>query len=328
MVAKVSTSGGAAAATIAAAKAATNPAPVTAAGSPPPATTTPPAAATNVPDVNPLTGNSSYSDIINNTLAQWGLSSLASLVTQWGTTGASTDEINLQLQQTQQYKSRFSGNDARVASGLPPLSPADYIAMEGSYRSTLQQYGLPAGFYDTQEGMANFIGNDVSAAEFASRVQIAATSYVNADAGTKAAWNQYYGAHGDGGAIAAILDPTVAEPLLQQEATAAGIGGAAINQGLQATSASRALNFAQQGVTIDTAKSAYQDIATRAAGDQAESARYGPMSAVDQATEEDATLGGNADAQNKMRVLGAEESSQFTGHGAATESSNDSGDNY
>lgn len=270
--------------------------------------------------------NDTYSQIIANYLNQWGLSSLTKQVTTWGTTGASSDQINLELQNTDEYKARFSGNAARTAAGLPPLDPATYIALEGQYRQTLQQYGLPAGFHDSQADLATFIGHDVSPAEFASRVQVASDSYINADAGTKAAWNQYGYSSGD--VISHILDPSVSEPLLAQQATAAGIGGAAINQGLQATSASRALGFAQQGVTIDSARQAYQDIATRAAGDAAESNRYGPMSAVNQTTEEDAVLGGNADAQNKMRVLGAEESSQFTGHGAATESSNDSGDNY
>lgn len=277
------------------------------------------------PTYDPSESSGTYSGIISNYLSQWGLSDLTSTVTQWGMTGASADQINLQLQQTPEYKQRFSGNAARIASGLAPLDPASYIALEGQYKATLQQYGIPSGFYDSQQELATFIGGDVSADEFSSRVQTASDVYQNADAGTKAAWEQYYG---PGDAIAQILDPTVAAPLIEQKATAAQIGGAAINQGLNAPTAAKALQYAQQGVTIDSARTAYQQVAAKAQGDQAQSARFGPMSAVNQGTEEDSLLGGDAAATQKVNLLQSEEGSMFSGHGGAAASANDAGNNY
>lgn len=269
--------------------------------------------------------DATYDQIISNYLAQWGLSDLTSTVSQWGKTGAGADQINLQLQNTAEYKARFAGNAQRVANGLPPLDPASYIALEGQYRQTMQQYGLPSGFHDSQSDLATFIGNDVSPAEFASRIQVASSTYLNADPGTKAAWDKYYG---PGEAISMILDPTVAEPLVEQRALSAQIGGAAINQGLTAPTASKALGYAQNGVTLDSARQAYAQAAQLASGDTAASGRFGQMSAVSTDDEADALLGQSAAATQKTGLLHSEEASLFAGHQAATTQSNDTGNNY
>lgn len=62
--------------------------------------------------------------------------------------GMSAPEIELQLQNTPEYKQRFAGNAIRIANGLSALSPADYIQLEDQYAQVLQSYGLPKGFYD------------------------------------------------------------------------------------------------------------------------------------------------------------------------------------
>jgi hypothetical protein len=273
-----------------------------------------------------LDPNASYTDIINSYLAQWGLQDLAPLVTQLGQSGASNDQISLQLQQSPEYQQRFAGNQQRIAKGLAPLSPAAYIALESQYGQILSQ--LPAGFYDSREALANFIGNDVSASELSQRVQDANQAWVNAPQERRDAWNAYYGGAGPGGAVAAILDPKAAEPLLQQQVAAAGIGGAALSQGLQLTSQATATRAAQQGVTIQQAQNAYQQIAQRMNVDQAVSGRFGEQ--FGQAQEEQANLLGDAGAQNQQARLYSEEQAQFGGHGGARANgeSNNPGANY
>lgn len=275
--------------------------------------------------------NQSYTSIIDYYLGQWGLSSLTSLVDNLGRSGASNDQINLQLQQSDAWKQRFAGNAERVKNGLAALSPAEYIAMEGQYKQIMRSAGLPQGFYDDKSSLDSFIGKDVSASEMADRVKMATDLWTTGPQSARDAWNQYYGDHGTGGGIAAFLDPSVAEPLLQQQSTAAGIGGAALQQGLQLTNQSTAMQAAAQGVTIDTARKAYQDIASRMGVDTATSARFASPSnpqGFGQAQEEQATLLGNADAQKQQQTLYAEEGAQFSGHGAATDASGNPGSNY
>src|SRR5690242_14780275 len=92
----------------------------------------------------------SYDAIISKYLTEWGLSSLTSLVNSLGKSGATQDSIALQIQNSDEYKTRFAGNEARVKAGLSVLSPAEYIALEGQYKQVLRSYGMPAGFYDSQ----------------------------------------------------------------------------------------------------------------------------------------------------------------------------------
>lgn len=272
--------------------------------------------------------DNSYTDIIKQTLASWDLSDLYGLVDQLGRTGASSDEISLRIQQSDAYHKRFAGNDARLKNGLGVLSPAEYIAMEGAYRQIVSS--LPPGFYDTRDAWATWIGGDVSATELSQRVQIANQAYVNAAPEARSAWDQYYGTSGTSGAIAAILDTNVAEPLLEERAQAAGIGGAALASGLALTSQATATKAAQQGVTIDSARQAFQGIASRLSTDQSLSGRYANAGTgvFGQSQEENATLLGDAGAQKQQQLLYSQEAAQFAGRGGANDAGGSAGANY
>lgn len=272
-------------------------------------------------DPSTLDPAAGYQAIINFYLAQWGLSSLSSLVSQLGMSGAGNDQISLAIQQSPEYQARFVGNAERVAKGLSVLSPAQYIALEGQYRQILA--ALPDGFYDSKESMDNFIGGDVSPAELSQRVQDANTAYITAPQENRDAWNQYYGASGPGGAIASILDSSVAEPIIQQQVTAAGIGGAALSQGLQLTNKNTASQAAAQGVTIASARQAYAGIASRLNTDQSVASRFGTT--FGQADEESANLLGNAQSANQQASLYSMEAAQFGGKGGADPTNGNAG---
>lgn len=285
---------------------------------------------------NPLIddmGSSSYNDIISQYLTQWGLSDLTNVVQQLGATGAGSDQINLTLQATPEWQARFAGNAGRVAKGLAPLDPASYIALEDQYAQATNN--LPAGFYDNKQATDSWIAGDVSASEVADRVQMANQAYVNAPASAQQAWDQFYGnTAGQAGAIASILDPTTAESVIQQQVNTAAIGGAAIQQGLYANQ-SIAGQAAKQGVSLASAQKAYSDIATRLATDTSLSGRFagstgstGTAPSFGQTQEEQATLLGQAPQLRQQNTLYAEESSQFSGHGAASDASGNPGSNY
>jgi hypothetical protein len=287
---------------------------------PPPKPPAPPVAG------GPTTGTDvGYADLIKQTLASWGLSSLAGLVDQLGRTGASQDQITLQIQQSPEYKVRFAGNDARIANGLAALDPATYIALEGQYRQILS--GLPSGFYDSKSAFDGFIGNDISPSELSDRVAVANQAYITAPSSVRQAWDTYYGnSSGVGGAIAAILDTKTAAPLIEQRALAAEIGGAALQQGLALTGSGTATAAAQNGVTIDQARQAYQGIAARLNTDTSIAGRFGTT--FGQTQEEQAQLLGSGEAQTEQSNLYAEESAQFTGRGGADTTSGNVGGNF
>lgn len=276
--------------------------------------------------------DSGYTAIIQSTLALYGLQGLVPQVVAWGKAGASADQINLELQQTPEWKARFAGNTERVANGLAPLDPTTYIGLEDQYRQILND--LPAGFYDSKADIDHFIGANQSPAELSNKVQMADQIMMSgATSGSpelQQAYQQYYGVVGTGGIIASILDPTKAEPLIEQQFTAAQIGGTALQQGLGLTKQSTAMKAAQQGVTLQQAQQAYTAIKGRLATDTAASARFANAGTtpITQDVEEQAGLLGNAQAQRTQRLVGSEEASLFGGHGGASAASNSPGSNF
>lgn len=253
------------------------------------------------------------SDLLKQTLTSWGLSSLLTHLTDYISSGYDADTIQLALQDTQEWKTRFAGNVIRQQKGLPVLSPAQYIATEEQYSNILQSYGLPTGFYDSHDDFNNFIGNDVSPTEVQTRAQIAHDQYLAAPPEMKQAWQSYFGNSGD--AIAAILDPKVATAVIQDRANQVAIGGTAAQNGFQVTQA-RASAMAQHGVTLAQAQKAYQQIAQSAPVDQNIASRFGQSFGQDQ--EENDLLLNDGAATAQRQQLYSSENALFKGGAGAT----------
>ena len=123
------------------------------------------------------------------------------------------------------YKQRFKGNEVirkRLAEGKGRpgdrmLTPAQYIEQERQYREVLQDADMPGGFYDNPDDFANLIGNSISIAEFKNRVDTAYSALNEADDYVKEQLSSYYGLT-TGEMVSYLLDPTKAEPLLNQRA--------------------------------------------------------------------------------------------------------------
>lgn len=259
----------------------------------------------------PVLTNSQQSiyDLMNATLASWGLTTLApdlkNLILKGDT---APDTLALALSQTQAYKTRFAGNAERVKNGLPELTPAQYIGLEEQYQNVLRSYGLPQGFYDKPSDFNDFIGKDLSPTELKDRAQIAHDQYIAAPDYVKNLWGTYFGTKGD--AIAAILDPDVATQVIQDRSMQVGIGGAAAQQGL-GVSQPRAQQLQQAGVTLAGAQKAYQQIAASLPTDQSIAQRFGTSFGQDQ--EENDLLLGDAQAGQKRQSLYASEQALFKG---------------
>lgn len=129
------------------------------------------------------------------------------------------------------YKQRFKANEMirqRIADGQGRpgdrmLSPKEYIDLENTYRTTLQQRSMPEGFYDSPDDFTNLIANSISAAEFASRVDTAAAALNQADQSVVSSLQNYYNLS-KSDLVAYLLDPTRAQPILNARASESPFG--------------------------------------------------------------------------------------------------------
>lgn len=173
---------------------------------------------------------SSAFDQMDQFLSEYGLSSLSGFVKNL-IVGGTTDSasIMLQLQGTNEWKQRFAGNEALKQKGLGVLSPAEYLSVERSYAQIMKNYGLPVGFYDDPSDFAQWIGGNVSAAEIQQRVSAYADLANREDPATLAQLNSMGMTKGD--LLAYMMDPSRAQPLLQQKYQQTLLGAASRRAG-------------------------------------------------------------------------------------------------
>lgn len=257
---------------------------------------------------------------IQSFLDGFGLGSLANKVLGYVQDGLSEDSIMLELQNTPEWKSRFSANQQRLAKGLPVLTPAEYISIEQSYRQILQQAGVPSGFYDQQSDFTKFIAEDVSPAELQDRVKVA-TDFVNAaDPAQLAQFRQWYS---EGDIIAYALDSKRAAPLVGKQLQAASVAGIAQDNGLHLGQLT-AEQLAAAGVTDQQARSGFNQLGqaqhaldTLAAIDQQQ-----PLTG-DQLAQ--ATFLGDQQATDQIKKLKSRERARFQGSSGIGQDSLSSG---
>ena len=204
--------------------------------------------------------------LLEDAFNQYGLSDLIPTIKGYMQQNIGPQQASLMLKQTDVYKTRFAGNygaSGRVAQGLNALTESEYLALENKYNETLTSYGLGDYFGATakakQAGMANIIAGDISAPEFQSRVQLAEDNVVNADPQVLKTLKDFYPAITGTDLLKYYLDPAQNLAALTLKTTSAGIGAAAVNQGLNAN-AERAMLLAQTGVTAAGAQKGYVTI--------------------------------------------------------------------
>lgn len=234
------------------------------------------------------------------------------------------------------YKQRFVGNEIirkRMASGqgMPGdrlLSPAEYIELEKTYRDIFSEAGLPAGFYDNPNDFANLIGSGVSASEVNTRVQTAAQALMSADRNTVDMLQNYYGLS-TGDMVAYLLDPTKATDAiigksnttanLQSAFTAAQVGGAGANQGVQ-VGRGLAEEITQAG-KAGSAESAFAAVGSSQGAYARLSGIYGTGGSSEDLTRAALQLEGGATAQQKIRKVAQKERAAFATQSALGETS-------
>lgn len=170
-------------------------------------------------------------DYLVEMLRSYGLETLAPAVLTFLQDGYSQEQTSVMIQDTPEYKERFSGNTVRRQKGLPALSPKDYLSVEDAYRQIMSTSGMPVGFYDQPSDFASWIGEDVSPQEVSSRVGLAVSAADRLDQDTLGVFSDWYGV-GANDLAAFFLDQERALPHIQKIAKAVQIGGDARRDGL------------------------------------------------------------------------------------------------
>jgi hypothetical protein len=280
----------------------------------------------------PITGPKDWSELLKGPdrdaylaltqeFKRFGLESLAGKIYEYVKEGYGADVIALLLQDTKEYKERFSGNEARKKAGLAVLNPGEYLAAEASYRQILDNAGMPKGFYDTPSDFAAWIGGDVSPTEIKTRVDLAMDAVNRTDPNYRGALFQMYGV-GESELAAYFLDRKTAEPLIKKQAAAASIGAAALRRGFAANVLDLE-SYASLGVTAQEAESAYSRISDSFESMMGLASRYGTTWTQREAEQEVFTPGaassvGSENAFEKSKRLKSQERAAFAGGRAAS----------
>jgi hypothetical protein len=200
--------------------------------------------------------------IVQATLNQYGLGSLINWA--WstytsaggGTTGM--DAITTEIVNTKEFKTRYPAYQKLAEEGR-----AMTVQQMQQYEQTAAQIfkanGIPGGFYDTPAELGQFMLNNVSTAELATRVKDAQQAMISSPQDVRDSLQRLYGVD-QGHLTAFFLDPTKAEPIIAQKFTAAQIATQAGRAGVGTLSAVQAQHLAQLGVTDSTAQSGFQNL--------------------------------------------------------------------
>ena len=204
-------------------------------------------------------------DLLLSEFDRYGLGALVTPLRSLIEEGVSPSEFTLRLRETDAYKKRFAANAQRVAKGLRALSEAEYIGTEDQYQDVMRRYGMPESYYTKgelgiQSGFEKFLAGDVSAVELEDRIQTAQNRVVNSNPEVSKALKEFYPGISNGDILAYVLDPTNAIEQIKRKVTAAEIGGAAIQSGLQAGVA-RAEELGAAGITKQQAQQGFGTIA-------------------------------------------------------------------
>lgn len=212
-------------------------------------------------------------DEIFSELSKYGLESLAtrltSLITQYGVDMKET--IKTELRQTDEYKQRFAGNEARRAAGRQVLSESEYLYNERAYTETLKSYQM--GDLATRTNFAEFIGKDVSPVELSQRFSMAVDRVQKADPALKKQLNQMYPGISDTDLARSLLMGDEGSQYLKTRIGQAEILAEADTAGLSLQTSAAELEA--RGVNRDQAAKGLSKIAEQRGGYQEAARIYG-----------------------------------------------------
>ena len=171
------------------------------------------------------------------------------LWTQYYQIGKSDTQIIAEVRKDPEYKNIFPGNV--TPTGQVRYDEVTYNALKESYIGTLQEYGIDrsASLTFMADKLTNLIEGDVSAQEFAQRVNAVYSGIEENIPEVQAYYEDNFGVSLDARSIlAGALDPTVGEAIIQGRITTAQIGGEAARAGFEITT-SQAKRLQEAGLS-------------------------------------------------------------------------------
>lgn len=243
---------------------------------------------------------------------------LASQLSQWAldTYAQSGDwnYVSSQLPSTPQFQARFPAWNTWSQEGG---TAAGYVQYENSVYQSAHAEGITPGLI-TADTITNFINNKVSAPEVQQRLQDASKAVTALDPNSQSYLAAQELGISKGDLAAYFIDPKNALPLLEQKISAAQIGGAAANAGIN-LGTDLAGNLVNNGVSQSQAQSGFAQMANS-------QQLFAPLpgqqgSTMTQAQQVGATFGtDNAAAQQVAQTAAARKAAFNTGGGPTSTS--------
>lgn len=191
--------------------------------------------------------------ILQAMLTRYGLAELGTWLSQRITAGASPEQIELELYDRPEFKLAYpeiEGRRQRKGSGivLAPLSVDDVLNYRTQARALMKSYGLPPSFYSQSSDFYELIVEDVSIDELNWRLENVSRRAVMAPPEVKAAYGELFGLNADQALFETFVDPTRAQPHLEEMLQQAEFIGAGARFGFDLGAAE-----AERGASYDFA---------------------------------------------------------------------------
>lgn len=202
--------------------------------------------------------NLSAKAIITQTLAQYGLGSLADWAWQAYLNSGSIDYVMTQLPQQKAFQARFPAYQQLAQEGHG-LTVSQYLEYENTVLGAAHAAGFPPGVVD-EDTITSLLLGHVSSGEAVQRVQDAVKATYQLDTNSQSYLQARELGLGHGDLAAVWFDPKKALPVLENKLAAAQIGGAAAGAGI-GLDTNIADQLAKRGVTPGQAQQGFGNLA-------------------------------------------------------------------
>ena len=255
-------------------------------------------------------GQSAY-DILFNEFDKYGLGSLVSEVKQYIVDGLSPAEFTIKLRASKPYQERFAANAKRIANGFRAIDEATYLGLEDSYQSIMQNYGLPATYYEkgnlgVQKGFEDLIGGNVDPITLEERI-IEGQKVTKGNKSIIDTAKQFFPTLTDGDFLGYVLNPKNGLQDIKRKVTAVEIGAGAKEADLN-INLERALELGTAGINKAQAKQGFAAIGTGLQRGSQLAAIYGedPYTQTTAETEVFGLAGKTKATREREKIIGLE----------------------
>ena len=217
-----------------------------------------------IPPGGSINANPGALQIVTDALKAAGLGALsASAWAMWNKGydfNAIMDDPTQGIRASADYKKVFPAMAELNAMG-EGITEGQYLDKVAADKELLKQYNMPPGIFDTPEYLGSLMTNHVNIVELQKRLNALQDTVMSLDPNVKKYAKDVFGLD-DGHMMAWAADPKLALPIIQQQAEAVKIGGAAFAAGIAASDITQAeaTSLANAGVTQAQAKQGFTNV--------------------------------------------------------------------